>query len=82
MHSKDVGSSPVAFHFFLFNLLVYLSLFFILCRHGHIYLKLAYVYSTNTHVETGIVSISRNVITLTRWVILILVLSSADLFKK
>ena len=29
LHSKDVGSSPVAFHFFLlFNLLVYSSLFF------------------------------------------------------
>ena len=50
---------------FLFhtNLLVCSSLFLILCRHRYIYLNLAHVYSTNTHVETWIISISRNIIT-------------------
>ena len=44
-HSKDVGSSPVAFkHFFFhffFDLLVALSLFLILCTTGYIYLNMA-----------------------------------------
>ena len=60
---KDVGWSPVAFHFFfffLFNLLILSSLFLILCTHGYIFLNLAYVYSTNTDIETNIMSISQN----------------------
>ena len=54
LHSKVVGSNPVAFicFFFPFNLLVCSSLFLILCRLGCIYLNLAYVYSINAHVET------------------------------
>ena len=51
-HSKDVGSSPVAFkHFFLisFDLLVSLSLFLILCTTGYIYLNLACVYEQIQH---------------------------------
>ena len=51
-HSKDVGSSPVAFKYFLFHflfdLLVSLSLFLILCTTGYIYLNLACVNVTNT----------------------------------
>ena len=52
-HSKDVGSSPVAFkhiffHFFFFDFLVSLSLFLILCTTGYIYLNLACVYVINT----------------------------------
>ena len=49
-HSKVVGSSPVAFKYFLlifFDLLVSLSLFLILCTTGYIYLNLACVYVTN-----------------------------------
>ena len=52
-HSKDVGSSPVAFKnfffffFFFFDLQVSLSLFLILCTTGYIYLNLACVYVTN-----------------------------------
>ena len=54
LHSNDVGLSPVAFHFFSSLLLIDSLLVFIrgLCRHGYIYLNLAYIYSTNTHVET------------------------------
>ena len=58
-----MGSSP-AFYFFIFNLLVCSSLILILSTQGYIFLNLGYVYSTNTHVETWIISISRNVITL------------------
>ena len=58
-------SSSISFLFFnLSNLLVYSSLFLILCTQGYIFLNLAYFYSTNTHVEAWIISISRNVITL------------------
>ena len=52
-HSKDVGSSPVAFKYifffnFSFDLLVSLSLFLFLCTPGYINLNLACVYVTNT----------------------------------
>ena len=57
-------SSSISFFFFLFNLLVCSSLFLVLCIHGYIFFNLTCVYSTNTHVETRIISTSRNVITL------------------
>ena len=60
------SSSISFFSSFFFNLLVWSSLFLILCRHGYIYFNRAYakVNSTNTHVETWIIAISWNVITL------------------
>ena len=52
LHSKDVGSSPVAFKYFLFifffDLLVSLSFFLILCITGYIYLNFTCVYVTDT----------------------------------
>ena len=53
LQPKVVGSSPVAFHFFFLSYFVSLFIFILdFCDHGYIYLNLAYVYSTNTHVET------------------------------
>ena len=76
MHSKDVGWSPVAFHFFfLFNLLFCSSLFLILCRYEYNYLNLPYVYSTNVNNFNKPKCNSS-----ARWMILILLLSSADFF--
>ena len=47
-----MGSSPVTFEYFcfvlFFDLLIYLSLFPILCTTGYMYLNLACVYVTNT----------------------------------
>ena len=54
LSSKDVDSSPVAFHFFLLSFKFAKSNVFILdfvCKWIHFF-NLAYVYSTNTHVET------------------------------
>ena len=53
MHSKDVGSSPVSFHFFLlsFNLLVCSFLFLILCRYGYIYMNLAFIRLFNKYAR-------------------------------
>ena len=45
-------SSSISFFCFLSDLLVCSSLFLILRTHGYFLLNLAYVFSTNTHVET------------------------------
>ena len=47
-------SSSISF----FSSFLLMSLFFILCTHGYIYLNLAYVHSKITHIETWIISIS------------------------
>ena len=76
-----MGSSPVAFKLFfhlLFDLLVSLSLFLILCTTGYIYLNLACVYVTNAHVAV-IISIRPYVInSFHAEYFLRLLLSSAD----
>ena len=48
-----MGSSPVAFKyfFFLFDLLVSLSIFLIVCITGYVYLNFVCVYVTNTARE-------------------------------
>ena len=81
LHSKDLGSSPVAFPFFLlsFNLLVFILDFV----YTWIYLFESGIRLFNKYTRRNMNNFNKpKCNNSTRWMILILLLSSADFFSK
>ena len=75
------SSSIIFFFFFLFSLLVYSSLFLILCTHGNISLNLANVTSFSKYTRRNVNNFNKpKCNNFARWVSLILLLSSVDFF--